>query len=77
MARRKTLYYTVEPEIEFIDEFEGCLTGNKTVSVYDIVNNKPVNKTNFEMTLEDTSLEAVAEWADEVYDGKKFNFVLL
>jgi hypothetical protein len=59
MAKKK-LYYIVEKEIEE-NEF---VTGNKTISVYEIVNNEPNFLAEIECGNEDNSKEKIQEYFD-------------
>ena len=54
---KKKLYYTVD---HGIDDSEGY----KTISVYDIQNNEPIEILNFECLVEDTSKNEILDRLD-------------
>ena len=59
------LFYTVEIELDFFDENDGSLTGNKTVNVYTIVNNDMVKLTDLDLTMECNSELAIQDWLND------------
>ena len=71
------LYYTVEKETEtygLVDE----LTGWKTITVYEIVDNKPKEICQLPANNEDTSTDEISLWLDENgYGDKSYKFTLL
>jgi hypothetical protein len=72
------IFYTVEVEIDFIDEFDGSLTGNKTVSVYEIKNGDMSKIVDLDLTIPTNSEEAIQDWMDDNgYGDKKIEIILL
>ncbi len=78
----KTLYYTVEKEIEN-NEY---VTGIKNITIYKIVKNKPINIGELKSISNDlgnyfkTSQEEISDYIDEFlpeYDSNKLNFIQL
>jgi|JFJP01.1.fsa_nt_gi hypothetical protein len=66
-------YYTVEKEVE--DE---NLTGNKTITVYSIVDNEPVKLTDIESVIEDNSKEKIVDYFDENgFGDAEYELILL
>lgn len=61
----KKLYYTVDKELNEIDRGLYDATGNKTLTAYEIIDNKPKVFCQLDVLLEDDSQEAIIEWADD------------
>ena len=59
----KTLYYTVEKQTTNLDGIEEC-TGWKTISVYEIVLDKPKLWFELDAKNEDSSENEIQEWLD-------------
>jgi hypothetical protein len=73
-AMKKKLYYTVEKEIED-NEF---LTGLKTVTVYEIINNEPKEFFSLDLSLDDNSKKEIQDYLDDNgYGDDEFEFILL
>ena len=75
----KKLYYSVEKETEVGNE-EEYITGNKTVCVYEIVNNEPKNILTFECgNEENTQLKIIDELEEKnhMFDKDATRFILL
>lgn len=71
---KKKLYYTVEKEIED-NEF---LTGLKTVTVYEIINNEPKEFFSLDLSLDDNSKKEIQDYLDDNgYGDDEFEFILL
>ena len=51
------IYYVIDIDLE-----DGIATGNKTVAIFTIANNKPNYIKSLELKLEDNSEEKVKEW---------------
>ncbi len=72
---KKKLYYTVEKEIDNTGE---SLTGNKTITVYEIVNNEPKKFFGVECRNEDnTKMEILVYLDDNGYSDDDFELVIL
>jgi predicted transcriptional regulator len=56
--KKKTLFYTVEKELQDIDGIEET-TGNKKILVYDIVDNKPNQLLEIDSFNEDNSIDSI------------------
>ena len=67
----KTLYYTVEKELQSGDGYEET-TGHKDIRIYDFVDNKP--KLVFEINVENiqSTLEELEFFVEETLQGKDF-----
>ena len=77
--KKKILYFTVEKELQSIDGFEET-TGNKTITVYDIVNNEPKEVMTIEAENSDNSVEMIEndlENNPHSFGDVEFEFVLL
>lgn len=72
----KSLYYTVEKQLEYIDEV-GETNGWKTITVYTIENNLPKQFCQFEAQLENSSEEEIQTYLDNNGFDSEYNFVLL
>ena len=77
MAKKK-LYYTIEKEVDDCGGDE-TLTGNKTITVYDIVNNEPRKLKDIYCGTEEDSKVQIGDYLQgEGYSGEKeFTLVLL
>jgi hypothetical protein len=76
MAKKK-LYYTVEKEIDD-NGGDDTLTGNKTITVYEIVNNEPKKLTDIECGTEENSKDKINEYLeDNGYGDDEFTLILL
>ncbi len=74
---RKILYYTVEKETETANE-EETITGNKTICVYDIVNNIPQPFATIECGNEENSKSKIQEYLDDNgYGDDEFELKIL
>jgi hypothetical protein len=58
---KKKLYYTVNKYTEFINEIEEC-TGTKEISVYQMVNNEPIEVFCIDCYNEQNTIEEIKEW---------------
>ena len=71
------LYYTIEKETEFINEFEEC-TGMKNIAVYEIANDKPKLWFDLDVPNEDRTDESIDEWlVDNGFGDRQYEFILL
>lgn len=74
---RKKLYYTVEKETEIGNE-EETITGNKTITVYEILNNEPKSIASIDCGNEENSKEKIQEYLDDNgYGDNTFELILL
>ena len=74
---KKKLYFTVVKEEQENDDGV-CLTGNKTITVYDMVDNRPKMFALIEGNNEDSSIELIQVYLDDNgYRDDEFKFVLL
>ena len=75
----KIVYYTVEREVDWIDEEVAELNGFKSINIYSIEDNIPKSMgviTDLELNI--NSKSAIQEYLnDNGYEDKKFEFVLL
>ena len=72
---KKNLYYTIEKEIS--DDGE-TLNGNKTITVYEIVNNEPNTLASINCSIEDNSWTEIQHYLeDNGYNKAEFEFILL
>ena len=70
----KHLYYVVEKETIDLDGIEEC-TGDRTLWVYDMIDNKPCEFTTIECTNEDNSEEMIQEYLiDNGHGDETFEF---
>lgn len=70
----KTIYFTVDKELNEIDSGLFDTTGNKTITVYTIENNEPKIFFEIESILENNSIEEIQWWLDENgYGDEEFN----
>ena len=73
----KTIYYTVEKETEIGNE-EEYITGNKIVTVYEIVDNKPQQLFTVECGNEENSKEVIQNYLNDNGMGDDmFEMILL
>jgi hypothetical protein len=73
----KVLYYVIEKELSSYDDIEET-TGNKTVTVYDILNNIPKIFTTLDLCNEDNTRDKIKEYLDDNgYSDETFNLVQL
>ena len=71
------LYYTVEKELQQVDDFEET-TGFKTVTVYDIENNIPTKFFELEVSNDENTKEAINEYlSDNGYEDETFELIQL
>ena len=61
----KKYYYTVELELDYFNETDGSLTGNKTVSVYVIKDDDMISLTDLELTNDCDSENEIQNWLGE------------
>jgi hypothetical protein len=74
---KKKLYYTIEKEIDDNGGDE-TLTGNKTITVYDIVNNEPEHFAEIFCGNEENSKEKINEYLeDNGYGDDEYTLILL
>lgn len=72
---KKKLYFTVEKEIDSTGE---SLTGNKTVTVYEIVNNEPDQFCSLDLSNEDNTQKKIQEYLDDNgYGDDEFELIQL
>lgn len=72
---KKILYYTIEKDT--YDDGD-TLNGNKTITVYEIVNNTPKVMTVIESTNEESSTKEIQNYLDENGHGDEtFDFICL
>ena len=72
---KKKLYYTVEKEIA---EDAETLNGNKTISVYEMLNNAPKLFFEVEGTLEDNTRELIQNHLDDNgFGDDEYEFICL
>lgn len=67
----KTLYYTVEKELQSVDGFEET-TGHKTIRVYDFVENKPILIFEIEADNENSSQSELDFFVEETLQEEDF-----
>jgi len=74
---KKKLYYVVEKELQGNDGFEET-TGNKTITVYEMVNNEPKKFTDIDAANDENSQEKIQEYLDDNgYGDDEFEFIQL
>ena len=73
---KKRLYYTVEKELQSVGDIEET-TGNKTVTVYKIVDNEPKNLQVLECSIEDNSKDEIENWIEVANLGQPKDFELI
>lgn len=72
------LYYTIEYEKELFDNDMYMLTGIKTITVYEILDNIPKLFCSIESYLERSSEEEIQYWLDNNgYEDIDYSFELL
>jgi len=72
---KKKLYFTVEKEVYGDGE---TLNGNKTITVYQIINNEPKRFFDVECFNEDSSQEEIQNYLDDNgYGDEEFELILL
>mgnify|MGYP001239146936 CR=1 FL=1 len=72
------LYYTIEYEKELFDNDMYMLTGIKTITVYEILDNIPKLFCSIESYLERSSEEEIQYWLDNNnYEDMDYSFELL
>ena len=70
----KTLYYTVEKQIINLDGIEEC-TGWKTITVYEIVLDKPKFWFELDAKNKDSSEDEIQEWLDSNgFEDREYEF---
>ena len=73
----RKLYYTVEKELQQVDDFEET-TGFKTVTIYDIENNIPTKFFDLEISNDENTKEAINEYlSDNGYGDETFELIQL
>jgi hypothetical protein len=73
----KIIYYTVEKETEIGNE-EEYITGNKTITIYEIIDNKPQQLFTVECGNEENSKDAIQNYLNDNGMGDdSFNMILL
>lgn len=71
----KKLYFTIEKEISSDNE---TLTGNKNITVYEIINNEPKQLCSIDCDVTRVSTDAIQEYLDDNGMGDdQFEFILL
>lgn len=76
MAKKK-LYYTIEKEVDDNGGDE-ALSGNKTITVYDMVNNEPKKLTDIWCGNEENSKDKINEYLGDEDNGyDEFTLILL
>lgn len=71
--KKKVLYFTIEKE-----EKDDRLTGFKTVTVYDMVNNKPEMLASIDCSNEDSSTDAIQDYLNNNgYGDDEFELIQL
>lgn len=75
---KKKLYYVVDKETNDVGgDCQEC-TGNKTVTVYNMVNNVPTEFFNLDLELFQNSEEEIQEWLDDNgYGDDEFELIRL
>jgi len=61
----RTLYFTVDKELEEIDNGLFDATGNKSINLYEIIDNKPKMVYTIETTLENSTIAEISEWLED------------
>lgn len=61
----KKLYYVVEKELTDNGDGTESTTGNKNITVYEIVNNEPKIFTTIDASIEDNSKDLIQEYLDD------------
>jgi hypothetical protein len=75
---KKKLYYTVEKQLQDVGDDIQEATGWKTITVYEIMSNKPKMLTEIEADCTDNSEEEIQSWLDmNGYGDDKFEFTQL
>ena len=73
---KRKLYYVVDKEIS--SDLEDELTGNKTISVYEIIDNVPKNLCTVECQNSDSSVEEIQSYLDDNgFGDEAFEFIQL
>lgn len=73
---KKKLYYVVEKEVT--GENYDFVTGNKLISVYEMINNEPIAFTTLDVQNEDNSQEKIQEYLnDNGHGDESFEFIQL
>lgn len=73
---KKTIYFTVEKEVEIGNE-EEYITGNKDLSVYEIIDNKPKLLTTINCGNEENSIELINDYLLDNGFGEDCEIILL
>jgi hypothetical protein len=60
------LFYVVSPQLNEIDEGLFDATGNKDISLYDVVNDNPVPIKTLVTEIEENSEEAICDYIEEI-----------
>jgi hypothetical protein len=74
---KKKLFYVITKEVEMIGDFEET-TGNKNITVYEIIDNVPKILTMIDVSNEDNSIECIQEWLNvNGHSDETFEFIQL
>jgi hypothetical protein len=73
---KKELYYTIEKEVDDNGGDE-TLTGNKTITVYEMVNNEPKRFTEIFCGNEENSKEKINEYLKDNDYNDEYQLILL
>lgn len=69
---KRKLFYVIEKSVS---RDNVTLDGNKSVTVYEIIDNKPKVFFSLDLVLEDNSLSSIINWLDDNgYEDKDFIF---
>lgn len=72
---KKKIYYTIEKEVACDGE---TLTGNKDVTIYEILDNVPKVLFHLDLSIEENSKDAILEYLNENgFGDDEFDIVLL
>lgn len=75
---KKKLYYVVEPHLQNVDGEIMETDGNKTITVYEMVDNEPKEFATIEGDLTDESEELIQDYLDDNGHGdESFEFKIL
>jgi hypothetical protein len=74
---KRTLYFVIDKELRDIDGIEET-TGNKTITVYEVKNNKLQKHVDIEAANEDSSIEMINEMlVEDGEDPRDFELIQL
>lgn len=72
---KKKLYFTIEKEVDSTGE---SLTGNKTITVYEMINNAPKQFCSIDSTNDADSKKEIQNYLhDNGFGDDEFEFILL